>query len=126
MRVALAVTTLCMTLAVGCTGDNSTTPSPVPSAEPTCPGGDKPAMTRTQIVPTGPNLHGKITVLAHTTSARPTVVHAKVTWFADGKPGINSLRASRIVLVKQVWETVRQARGARQASPRPKCWTPRT
>ena len=122
MRGVLAVATPSVALLVGCTGGNSDQPSPDASDRPTpnvtegpvCPwaGGDAFQGAPTFIVPTGPNVHGKITVLTHTTSNRPTVVHAKVTSLSEPRSPVKSLRRSRIVLVSQVFETVGKAHGA--------------
>jgi hypothetical protein len=115
MRVFLAAVTLLMPLlAGGCTGSGSPNPSLVPSEGPVWPGagGDVAHMSPTFIAPTCANLHGKITVLARTTPTQPTIVYAKVTSLSREESAIKTLVRSRIVLVSQVFETVKRAHGA--------------
>jgi len=122
MRAVLAVMASCLTLLVGCTGGHdsaspsSRSESPTPPGSgtlPTCPeaGGDSAVGSPTFISPLDAKLRGHVTVLAHTTPAHATTVHAVVTSRSGSYSGIHSLVDSRIVLTRQVFETVAAARG---------------
>jgi hypothetical protein len=122
MRSVVAAVLSCLTLTASCTAEHgSTGPSSPrsnagtsapsrPSA--TCPwaGGDAAVGSPTLVAPLNRKLHGRLTVLAHTTPAHATTVHAVVT--ANSRPdGVRYLVDSRIVLTRQAFETFAAARG---------------
>jgi hypothetical protein len=104
-------------LVAACTGgSNSRTPSapsPRPSGSVACPGagGDAAFGPPTLVVPAGPHLHGRLTVLARTTPAHGSTVRAVVSALSKTKPEVTVLVRSRIVLTRKVWETVSAAKG---------------
>ena len=102
-----------LSLLTGCTGGHSTGPIPTPGNLPTCPwsGLDHPFGSPTFISPTDRALHGRITVLARTTPAHETTVHAVVTSRGGAPPDIAWHMDSRIVLTRQMDTDVSAARG---------------
>ena len=100
-----------------CTGGSGSRTPSAPTSRPrpsvVCPGagGDAAFGPPTLVVPAGPDLHGRITMLAHTTPLHGSTVHAVVRSLSKTKPDVTVLVRSRIVLTRKVWETVSAARG---------------